>query len=45
MAELSGDEEVPPVATDAFGRSIVQSRANGTQLGFQIIVQDIGFVT
>ena len=40
-AHLSGDEEVPPVATRAQGQAIFQLSKDGTALHFKLIVANI----
>ena len=40
-AHLSGDEEVPPVETNATGQAIFKLRNNGTELHYKLIVANI----
>ncbi|MEJ2596263.1 MAG: CHRD domain-containing protein [bacterium] len=40
-AHLSGDEEVPPVETNATGQAIFKLRSNGTELHYKLIVANI----
>ncbi len=44
-ADLSGDGEVPAVATDATGRATFQAAKNGTVLNFQVVVKDLDDAT
>ena len=39
-ATLSGDEEVPPVATDTTGRALLKLNQAETEIGFQLHVND-----
>ncbi len=41
VTHLSGDNEVPPVATGAQGQAIFQLSKDGTQLEFKLIVANI----
>ena len=43
--QLSGDQEVPPVETNATGQAIFQLRKNGTELHYRLIVANIENVT
>jgi hypothetical protein len=45
VAHLSGDEEVPPVATQAQGQSIFHLSKDGTSLNYKLIVANIDNVT
>jgi hypothetical protein len=45
VAHLSGDEEVPPVATLAQGQAIFHLSKDGSQLEFKLIVANIENVT
>jgi hypothetical protein len=42
---LTGDEEVPPVQTDAQGQAIFQLSKDGTELTYKLIVANIENVT
>jgi hypothetical protein len=45
VAHLSGDEEVPPVDTQAQGQAIFQLNAEGDVLSFRLLVANIADVT
>jgi hypothetical protein len=45
VAHLSGDEEVPPVDTQAQGQAIFQLNAEGDALSFRLLVANIEDVT
>lgn len=44
-AHLSGDQEVPPVATRATGQAVLKLSADGTELSYRLIVANIQDVT
>jgi hypothetical protein len=44
-AHLTGDEEVPPVETDATGQTVFQLSRDGTEISYRLIVANIENVT
>lgn len=45
VAHLTGDEEVPPVETQAVGQTVLRLSPDGTELRYRLIVANIDDVT